>query len=62
MRLIFGLVVVRKCRKRPKHYVEQGIRWVFSAFFFLRRSVEANGSCRLEYSLQTSGILLFVVS
>ena len=27
---------------------------------FLRRSVEANGSCRLEYSSQTSGILLFV--
>ena len=48
--------------KKPKHYVEQGIRWVFSAVFFLRRSVEANGSCRLEYSLQTSGILLFVVS
>ena len=54
MRLIFGLVVVRKCRKRPKHYVEQGIRWVFSVVvlvnFYIRRSVEANGSCHLEYT------------
>ena len=53
MRLIFGLVVVRKSRKRPKHY-EQGIRWVFSAVFlvnfYIRRSVEANGSCHLEYT------------
>ena len=63
MRLIFGLVVVCKCRKRPQTLCgagnSVGIQCrIFSEF--LRQSVEANGSCRLEYSLQTSGILLCI--